>query len=278
MTGEPTTLSRTIFALALLAATMGFGAVACAGPFDGRERGPGGPRPGGELRGMGGMRNGLFGAAQPDGRQTTAFPVARYVSEDGDVFTLDRTQPRPLLKFDGSGEVWALQAQPGPRGDVIYKNELGEPVLRATRLGGVTLFTEHRPDGEAAALAGAGPPIRLMLIGPQAVLERLAQASFRASRAVRHLVVFDADGGTGGLESAALIADAAMVASLAVVRSAEKPEAQSFLARLKRVFLVEGRRSGLQFDQGTLKITVAPKQGVAGRPSSDRIMALAAQR
>ena len=91
-------------------------------------------------------------------------------------------------------------------------------------------------------------------------------------------VVFDADGGTGGLESAALIADAAMVASLAVVRSAEKPEAQSFLARLKRVFLVEGRRSGLQFDQGTLKITVAPKQGVAGRPSSDRIMALAAQR
>ena len=57
-------------------------------------------------------------------------------------------------------------------------------------------------------MAGAGPPIRLMLIGPQAVLERLAQASFRASRAVRHLVVFDADGGTGGLESAALIADA----------------------------------------------------------------------
>lgn len=224
---------------------------------------------------MGGMRNGLFGGAQPDRRQSAAFPVARYVSEDGDVFTLDRTQPRPLLKFDSSGEVWVLQAQPAPRGDVIYKNELGEPVLRATRLGGVTVFTEHRPDGEAAALAGAGPPLRLLLLAPQAVLERLAQASFRATRAARHLVVFDADGGSGAPDAAALIADAAMVASLAVARCADKPEAQSFLAGLKRVFLVEGHHSGLRFDQGTLTITVAPKQGVAGRPSSNRIMALA---
>ena len=43
-----------------------------------------------------------------------------------------------------------LQPQPAPRGDVIYKNDLGEPVLRATRLGGVTVFTDHGPAGSAA--------------------------------------------------------------------------------------------------------------------------------
>lgn len=276
MTVEASALSRTILALALLAATLGFGVCALAGPLDTREQGFSGPPLGGGPQ-VGGLRGGMFGGPRPGGRQVTAFPVARYVSEDGDLFTLDRTQPRPLLKFDNSGEVWVLQAQPAPRGDVIYKNDQGEPVLRATRLGGVTVFTDHRPDGEAAALAGAGPPLRLLLLGPQAVLERLAQASFRATRAAHHLVVFDADGGSGGPDSAALIADAALVASLAVVRCAEKPEARGFLARLRRVFLVEGRHSGLQFDQGTLKITVAPKQGLAGRPSSDRIMALAAR-
>jgi hypothetical protein len=219
-----------------------------------------------------GLRHGFFGVQPPEGSPTPDMAVARYVSEDGDVFTLDRSQSRPLLKFDNSGEVWVLQPQPAPRGDVIYKNELGEPVLRATRLGGITLFTDHRPDGEAAALAGAGVPIRLILLTPQALFERLAQASFRASRAARHAILFDAEATPA---SSALIADAAMVASLAVVRCVDKAEAQGFLGRLRRVFLIEGRRAGAQFDQGTLRITVAPRQGLAGRPSSDRILALA---
>jgi hypothetical protein len=102
--------------------------------------------------------------------------VARYVSEDGDGFVLDRTQPKPLLKFDNNPEVWALAPHPGPRGDTIYKNDLGEPVLRATRLGGVTVFTDQRPGGSAAALAGGGPALRLSPLGPQALLERLADA------------------------------------------------------------------------------------------------------
>ena len=251
---------------AALAGALGIASPApAAGPLGGREHAP--PS----------LREGLFGAPQADGRQGSSLPIARYVSEDGEVFTLDRTQPQPLLKFENNGEVWVLQPQPAPRGDVIYKNELGEPVLRATRLGGVTLFTDDRPAGQAAALAGSGAPIRLMLLGPQALIERLAQASFRASRAARHGVLFDAEAGPA---SAALIADAAMVTSLAVTRAADHPEAQGFLSRLKRVFLSEGRRSSAQFDQGqgTLNIVVVPKQGLAGRPSSQRIMAVAMKR
>ena len=288
MTGENTAFPRTTIALAVFAVVLGSAGLAGAAPAPGVERGfqgrvpsfgqdrPGPDRGPPERQGPGSLREGLFGAPQADGRPGFSVPVARYVSEDGDIFTLDRSQPRPLLKFDNSGEVWVLQPQPAPRGDVIYKNELGEPVLRATRLGGVTLFTEDRPAGQAAALQGSGAPIRLMVLGPQALFERLAQASFRASRAIHHGVLFDAEATPG---SSALIADAAMVASLAVVRAADRPEAQGFLARLKRVFLIEGRKASAQFDQqGTLKITVVPEQGLAGRPSSDRIMQVALKR
>ncbi|WP_293382392.1 DUF4908 domain-containing protein [Phenylobacterium sp.] len=215
------------------------------------------------------LRQGLFGHHPSDLRQFPAPPVARYISEDGDVFTLDRTQPKPLLKFENTGEVWVLQAQPAPRGDTIYKNELGEPVLRATRLGGLTLFSEHRPSGEAAALAGPGAPIHLTVLGPQALIEKLAQASFHVSHALHHTVAFDAEASPA---SSALIADAAMVTTLAMVRSADKPDAQGFLGKLRRVFLIEGRKSSAQFDQGTLKITVVPDEGIAGRPSSERIV------
>lgn len=211
----------------------------------------------------------LFGSrpARP-GRDFAAPPVARYVSEDGDSFTLDLTQDQPLLKFENSPEVWALRPHPAPRGDVIYKNDLGEPVLRATRLGGVTVFTDHRPDGEAAALAGGGAPIRLSPLGPQALLERLGQASLRASRAAKHVILFDAEANPG---SSAVIADAALVASVAVIRLSDNAQGRSRLAGLKRVFLEQGKRVAAVMQKGTLKITVTPNQGLAGRPSSGRI-------
>lgn len=197
-------------------------------------------------------------------------PVARYVSEDGDSFVLDLSQVRPLLKFEDSPEVWALQAHPAPRGDVIYKNDVGQPVLRATRLGGVTIFTSHRPEGEAAALAGGGAPLRLAPLGPQALLERLGQASLRASRAAKHVILFDAEASPA---SSALIADAALVASVAVTQLAERPHTRYRLDDLKRVYLEQGKRVTATLERGTLKITVTPSLGVAGRPSSGRISA-----
>ncbi|WP_293372061.1 DUF4908 domain-containing protein [Phenylobacterium sp.] len=222
------------------------------------------------LAGPLGSLNGLFGHHSSDGRETAAPPVARYVTEDGDVFTFDRTQPKALLKFDNSFEVWALQPQPAPRGDTIYKNDLGEPVLRATRLGGVTLFTDQRPGGAAAALAGVASPLKLAIMGPQALLERLAQASARASHAARRLIPFEAEANP---TSAPLIADAAMVTSEAVVRMTKRSDARKLLDHILKVHLVEGSRASAQVDPGgVLEVTVAPPQGLAGRPSSDRIV------
>jgi len=252
MTGQPSAFPRTIFAAAACAGVIGFGGAAIAGPES--------------------LQKGLFGVRPLEGRQLTPPPVARYVSEDGDIFVLDRTQSRPLLKFESSLEVWVLEAQPAPRGDVIYKNDLGEPVLRATRLGGVTIFTDQRPGGSAAALSGGSAPLRLGPLSPQAVFEKLAQASFRSSRAARHLVVFDAEANPG---SSAVIADAAMVTSLAVIRLSERADGRSILNRLRRVLLLEGRKASAQMEKGTLRVVVVPQQGLAGRPSSDRIAAAA---
>ena len=247
MTGDPRANCKAMFAAAAL------GAAACATSASGAPQS---------------LRQGLFGHEGFDSRQQGAPPVARYVAEDGAGFVVDRSQGRVLLKFDDSPEVWALQAQPAPRGDVIYKNDLGEPVLRATRLGGLTVFTDDRPSGAAAALMGNGAPLKLAPLGPQALLERLAQASAKASRAAHRLISFDADASPA---SSALIADAAAITSEALVRMSRKPEGRSALARVKQVRLSEGARSSVQLSRGELQITVSPLQGLAGRPSSDRI-------
>jgi len=240
--------------MATLCAAVGFAQPVLAGPVES-------------------LREGLFGHRPADGRQFPAPPIARYVTEDGDAFTLDRTQAKPLLKFENSYEVWALQPQPGPRGDTIYKNDLGEPVLRATRLGGVTLFTDQRPGGSAAALSGAGSPLRLAIMGPQALFDRLYQATFRTNHAVRRTIPYEAEATPA---SSALIADAALVTSDAVVRLAKRPDGRKLLDKIMRVRLIEGRKSSVQLIDGVLLVIVAPPEGFAGRPSSDRILQVAA--
>jgi hypothetical protein len=216
------------------------------------------------------LKDFLFGDKRGEGqRQATAPPVARYVSETGEGFILDRSSERTLMRFENSPEIWVLQPQIGPRGDIIYKNDIGEVLLRATRLGGLTLFTGKQPAGAAAALTGASPPIRLKAIGPVDLLRILLVSSTRASRASHHRISFDAEATPA---SSTLIADAAILTTLAIERVSRRADGAAMTAKIQRVVIVEGRRPEATLRAGTLLVVVAPGLGVAGRPSSDRIV------
>jgi hypothetical protein len=196
--------------------------------------------------------------------------TGRYQMDDGGAFVLDRSTARPLLKFDDDPEIWALQPAPGPRGDTIYRNDLGEPMLRATRLGGMTVFTQRRPDGSAAALNGASAPLRIVQMSPQALFRTFYQASLRASRAAGRQIAFetreDADAST-----AAYFADAATVASEALVEVAGLHGGRAALSHITDVVVGEGAKAGAAVQKGVLTVTIVTGQGVFGRPSSRRI-------
>ncbi|WP_297513715.1 DUF4908 domain-containing protein [uncultured Caulobacter sp.] len=217
------------------------------------------------------LKDALLGRKGPaEARRAAPPPVARYVSETG-AFVFDQAAPQPLLKFSNSAEVWVLSPQPASRGDVIYRNDLGEPVLRVTKLGGVILFTDDAPMGAAAAFSGRASSIQppsVLSIG--ALFQRLALAADRASRAAQRQIGFftvqDARP-----ETSVLIADSATVAAEAFERAARRGD-RSSLAKIARVLLAEGAKPGAQMKDGSLIITYAPDDGLAGRPSSKRII------
>ncbi len=212
-----------------------------------------------------------WGAAHgEDGRQSLAPPVAKYAIDEGGSFILDRSGPEPLLKFEDNPEVWALVVSRGPRGDTIYRDDIGNMMLRATELGGMTVFTPRRPEGSAAAMAGASNPLRLTPVGPLALYQRILQASVRSSRAAQHLVGFDAP--EADPASDGLIADAAAVAAEALVTLAGRQGGKATLARVQKVDLVKGPRPQVMTRGGVITITIVPTLGVAGRPSSERIL------
>jgi hypothetical protein len=204
-------------------------------------------------------------------RRSDMPPASRWEANPGD-FVLDRsTPPRPLMRFDSSPEIWVLLPTPGPRGDIIYKNDTGRTLLRATMVGGMTVFPLERPDGSAAAFSGPSPPIRPpQVIGPSTLFSRLAAASVRASRAAQHLITMEAP--DYNVESAWLAADAALVASEAMVRLAPTPNGRRYMARIGEINVVDGRRPGASLANGVLTLTIVSNMGFAGRPSSDRII------
>lgn len=195
--------------------------------------------------------------------------VARFEMDEGGAFILDRSHQPALVKFDDSPEIWAVEASRGPRGDILFKDDVGDVVLRLTRFGGMTAFTRREPAGAAATFVGATNPLKMSPIGPAALYQRMVIASSRCSRAARHLVSFDAPNVDS--RSSALIGDAAWLAMQAIVEMADTPDGRAPVGRIGKVVLTTGSKFGVRFEAPALIVTVAPDQGLAGHPSSARI-------
>lgn len=195
-------------------------------------------------------------------------PVGRYVADSGEGFILDRSGRHPLLRFDRRDETWVLRPSAAPRGDVIYRNDAGEQVLRVTPSGGMTIYTPRAPGGSPASFSGAGPSLTPPTLGPILLFRLMAQRSAMVSQAVGRLVEVN----LGGERSEALCVEALIVTTEAVVRIARSPTARQYINDLRSITIIEGSRAGVTYARGRLTVTVNPDEGMAGRPSSARVI------
>ena len=219
------------------------------------------------------LKNVLSGGHGDDGRTTPPPAVAKYQIEQGEGFVLDLADSPPLLKFDNSPEIWALKASHGPRGDVLYINDVGELMVRSTKLGGMTVYTTDRPEGAAAAVVGPAPAFRPKLSPPAAFDERLVIAAARCSHAARHTVgMATSDKEMRDAKAEAIIADATTNVVEALTTLPYHPGGRLALGRIGMVMFNVSHSPNVDLQHGILSIDVVPSQGFAGRPSSARIL------
>ncbi|HEY7900597.1 MAG TPA: DUF4908 domain-containing protein [Caulobacteraceae bacterium] len=199
--------------------------------------------------------------------------VARFRLDEGGDFVLDRSSHSALLRFengpDATGEIWVVAPSRGPRGDIMFKDDVGDILLRVTKLGGVTAFTTHWPSGAAASLDGKTAPLRLAAMGPTQLYQRLVYASTRSSRAARHLVAFEAP--DSDARSAPLLGETAWVAMQAFVSLSAEPRGLAAAAKIRKVVLLHGSKPGVKAQRGAVTVIVDPGDGLVGHPSSARI-------
>ncbi len=214
----------------------------------------------------------LWGSQNDMPRRPEEPLVARYQPDHGASFVLDRSVNPPLLRFEDSSEVWILQAQPGPGGDTIFRNDVGQPVLRATKLGGLTLFTEDDPTGAAVAYDGEALSLKpSSFMPPGLFLQRVLQASARSSHAAQRMIpFFTIDDATP--ETAPLVADTAGTTAEAITRVSHQTNGRTLLARIVKVMLAKGGKPDARLDGGALIVTYTPGRTIGLHPSSERIM------
>ncbi|HZW17084.1 MAG TPA: DUF4908 domain-containing protein [Brevundimonas sp.] len=196
-------------------------------------------------------------------------PVGRYVADSGEGFILDRSGRHPLLRFEQRDETWVLRPSAAPRGDVIYRNDAGEQVLRVTPSGGMTVYTPRAPGGSPASFTGAGPSLTPPILGPHLLFRLMAQRSHMVSQAVGGRLV---EVNVNVDQSEALCVEAMIVATEAVIRIARSPTARQYVSDLRSITIIEGPRAGVTYSRGRLTVIVDPEEGMAGRPSSARVI------
>lgn len=194
-------------------------------------------------------------------------PVARYVSASNEMFTLDITGARPLIQYENSDRIFSLRAYAAPRSDVVYRNEAGETVLRISRDGGLTVYTENAPAGSPVFYFGEADRLRPQGLTPAQLGVHLVRQSRVAGLALERNVFFDVTNSPG---SEIIVAETATLAAntlAAMARSSSRDAARA----VRRVEIIEGNRPEAAFANGVLRLTVRPDRGAAGRPSSARI-------
>ena len=94
------------------------------------------------------------------------------------------------------------------------------------------------------------------------------QTVVSSGQAVGRLVEVNLDGD----QSEALCVEAMVVTTEAVIRVARSPTARQYVNDLRSISIVEGSRAGVTYERGRLVVTVDPGEGMAGRPSSARVI------
>lgn len=197
-------------------------------------------------------------------------PIGRYVGEGGQSFVFDRSGARPLLRFEQSTEIWVLRPIPAPRGDIIYRNDAGDQILRVTPDGGMTLYTASHPGGVPVSMSGAAEQLRPTPLSVTQLASFLIRQSYLASRAVGRIVEVEAPDVGPGSEIAT--AEGVAIAVDAIVRMARSDSLRARVTQVRRILILPGAQPQVSFSNGTLRITIAPQLGVAGRPSSVRVV------
>jgi hypothetical protein len=197
-----------------------------------------------------------------------ALRLGHYSSGDGLTgLVLDRTGTKPMIKFDGSDEVLVLTAEPGSSTTRLVRDD-GSGVAGLGKYGEVEIYLPMHRDAIEVARDGNGETLGTIAPATAADLDADAkELSATVAKETGAAVSFDF-GKPEGADAFGVVRDAMHNAATALAKVGEDELGKAALKKVKKVAFVSGAKADSKFAAGTLTVTVAPRLGREGRPSS----------
>ena len=192
-----------------------------------------------------------------------------------------------LLEGAPEEEVFWLSATRSPRGDVIYKDDNDQSVLRVTATGGATLFSpttgvearvktasqaSYALRGEAVLPATGNNPT----LSPDYVTYSWADRRMRKASqllSLRHNLLFSFELKVNRYGNHVVLSEAIMNMVKALDEVASDELGKRVLSeRLDTIIFQQSVSAGLIFEDGRITVLYNPDKGVSGRSSSKAIV------
>jgi len=200
-------------------------------------------------------------------------------------FHCARSQPATGCAGRASGwsdEVITLVGKRGARADMVYSTPDGEVAVRVAGGGAATIYVDGaKPGGEplfrlrgvAAEAIAAQAPLALRPAGAADALLAASLSTSRVSERLGETFAFEI-GAPLAEGDHAVLADAVRVAAIGVMRAAEDDaRAEAIAARFDGLRFADADAPGVAADGRWLRIDYDPTAGLAGRPTSARVLA-----
>lgn len=197
-----------------------------------------------------------------------------YTAGDKIKFVIDTAGNNYLLRFDGDPEVFAVYVDRISLGGRLLKYDSDETLARVSGWGGITLYTEHAPNGLPAVRSGdgnIGPPV------PAGIdqVEAMAASEGAQLAVLRRLkITFTADWSVleNNLPMRMRALDAMENAARGIERFVKSGSTRDEVAEhVNSVTLATSTKPTLSLDSKTLIVTFNPDRGYFGRASSRAI-------
>ena len=193
-----------------------------------------------------------------------------YRAGDNLEFSLDHSGQWVRLRFSGSDEIFYLSAEAAPLGVRVMKYDTGEPALRVTGWGGVTLYTPQDKTGIPVEYEDAAGKLDPPTVAPGDAKRFAAGLAREVDARTDFAIGFAADWDELARSDTlrGLACEAMRNASYALEQSANGRARNTISDGLHVVRVVSGNRASAAVRRGVLTITIAPALGPAARPSS----------
>jgi hypothetical protein len=215
-------------------------------------------------------------SAKLESRRLGAIDPGTYQAGDNVIFSLARWNDKYLLRFNGDPEIYVLYPASTTMGGRILKYDTSATAISVSGWGGITVYTDAKPDGLPAVRADDHDP---MVPKPQPVkFQELRHAASDESAHLSYVrnvnVAFTADWDRLSQHpgSWAQAFEVIENAGRGIEKFTAKPRNRERLIRhLQTVRFQDGMRPAIAINGKTLLVTFDASKAYAGRPSSRAI-------